>query len=444
MFERLYREENGKNIYSGNISYIFLSMTAIAIYTSWGFNRIFTPFIEIHGFNLSDAFSGLILGLEGLVGIFADPISGFLADRRFLYPHDTRGIMIVISVCVMAIMLCLIPYATSVDELIGLLIALYIAAHFMRTPYNSLMPRTFEVKNWGVASGYVNSFLAIGSLVAFLMVAGFETKLGIKNVALIEGLIVLVTGIITPLIVKEKKPESKSVVIREKRTLNERVLYMFRDRRILIYFAIQLFSWIAYESIAIYFVSYVQSAGYSFTSGSDGPLVFAAIGFAVFNAVTLIASIPIGIFYKRYKKKKNIMVYGLAILALVMLLAVFFRTEEVVIIYLAVGGLGWAAFLVAAYPIGAFLITTLEGDREAAMSSFFGLSAFFNNAALLIASVSVSFILTISHNNFEFMFLDSASAAIVSIILIFFMRLDNSILSEFGKDGVEEILPITS
>jgi MFS family permease len=439
---RLYREENGKNVYSGNISYIFLSMTAIAIYTTWGFNRIFTPFIEINGFQLSDAFSGLILGLEGLVGIFADPISGFLADRRFLYPHDTRGIMIVVSIGVMAIMICLIPYATSVDELIGFLIALYIAAHFMRTPYNSLMPRTFAVKNWGVASGYVNSFLAIGSLVAFLLVAGFETKLGIKNVALIEGLIVVATGIITPLIVKEKKPESKSIVIREKKTLNERVLYMFRDRRILIYFAIQLFSWIAYESIAIYFVSYVQSAGYSFTSGSGGALVFAAIGFSIFNAVTLIASIPIGIFYRKYGKKKNIMIYGLAILAAVMILAVFFRTKELLLLYLAIGGLGWAAFLVAAYPIGAFLITTLEGDREAAMSSFFGLSAFFNNAALLISSVSVSLILTISQNNFEFMFLDSAFAAIVSIILIFFMKIDNNILSDFGKEGVEEILPI--
>jgi MFS family permease len=441
---RLYREENGKNVYSGNLSYIFLSMTAIAIYTTWGFNRIFTPFIEINGFQLSDAFSGLILGLEGLVGIFADPISGFLADRKFLYPHDTRGIMIVSSIIVMSLMICLIPYATSVSELIGLLIAMYIAAHFMRTPYNSLMPRTFEMKNWGVASGYINSFLAMGSLVAFLLVAGFGTTLGIKNVALIEGVIVLATGIITPLIVKERKPENKSVVIREKKTLGERILYMFKDRRILIYFGIQLFSWVSYESIAIYFVSYVQSAGYSFSTGSDGALVFAAVGFAIFNAVTLIASIPAGIIYRKHRGKKNMMIYGLGILATVMIFASIYRTQTLVLVYLAVGGLGWAAFLVAAYPIGAFLITTLEGDREAAMSSFFGLSAFFNNAALLLASVSVSLVLTISHNNFEFMFLISAGTAIISMILVFLMRVDNEILSRFGDEETGEILPIAT
>ncbi len=442
MLSKLYREEDGKNIYSGNLSYIFLSMTAIAIYTAWGFNRIFTPFIEINGFGLSDAFSGLILGLEGLVGIFADPISGFLADRRFLYPHDTRGIMIVTSIIVMFSMVVLIPYATSVNELIALLIALYISAHFMRTPYNSLMPKTFEMKNWGVASGYINSFLAMGSIVAFLLVAGFETKIGIKNTALIEGMVIIVTGVITPLIVKEKMPEEREIVVKDKKTLGKKVSLMFRDRRILIYFLIQFFSWVAYESIAIYFVSYVDSAGYSFTSSKGGALVFAAVGFAIFNLITFLSSIPLGIAYRKMRNKKNMMIYGLLLLTITMLFASTYRTMDLVMIYLAVGGLAWGTFLVSSYPIGAFLITSLEGDREAALSSFFGLSAFFNNLALLTAAVGISFILTISSNNFEFMFLASAICATISIILVLMLKIDNFILSKVESSDIREILPM--
>ena len=405
-------------------------MSAFAIYLAWGFNKIFVPYFSVNGYNIDATILGLVLGLEGITGMIVDPLSGIYTDKDIFHPASTKGRFIAIGLVVMSISIFILPFSQTLAEFILVLLVLYIAAHFIRPPYNSLMPEVVRRRDWGEASGFINAFLALGSITAFLVV-GLLISTSLIYAAFAAGTMILLIGLVTPATIRES-PNRKKTFHRRRSIRN-----LLQTREIRTFFLMQLFWWASYESVATYLYYFVKNLNLSLTPGGSS-LIYAAIAFAVFNVATVLSSIAIGKIYARTLNKKNLIGIGLVIFMLTELLGSFYQTSDSILLFLAVAGVGWAFILTASYPLGAYLVKKFAGENSP-LGAFFGLNSFFGNLAIIIGAFGTAAVLYLSNQDLEVMFPIALLCSFVAFMLL--QRL--KITDEMNRELMEGTTPST-
>ncbi|EQD79871.1 Major facilitator superfamily MFS-1, partial [mine drainage metagenome] len=318
-----------------------------------------------------------------------DPISGIYTDKDIFWPHSTKGYFITIGLVFAGISVIMIPFSQNVMEFVILILIFYAASHFIRPPYNALMPEVIRRKNWGEASGYINTFLALGSITAFLVI-GPLIKVSLYYAAMLAGILIISVGLITPWKIVESP-------IREKTEHKKgAITTLLKRKEMSIFFLMQLFWWASYESIATYFYFLAKDFNLSLTPGGSA-IIYVTIAFAIFNVTTVISSIPIGILFGKTLRKKNLITIGLIIMILMELIGSFYHTSSMfLLIVLAIAGIGWAFILTASYPLGAYLVKKFTGNKTP-LGLFFGLNSVFTNGSIMIGAIGTAAIMLIFH-----------------------------------------------
>ncbi len=116
-----------------------------------------TFLVENHGLSLVQASASI--SLMSMVGLFSNPIGGFVSDRV-----GERSVM---ALSFAAMMLCIFTLAVSRDASL-LWVSIFILGwltNFIRGPAFAILPKLFGVDQAGRVTGYQNTFAAFGAVV---------------------------------------------------------------------------------------------------------------------------------------------------------------------------------------------------------------------------------------------------------------------------------------
>lgn len=197
--------------------------------------------------------------------------------------------------------------------------------------------------------------------------------------------------------------------------------------------AMQYFTWIGMMCLFIYFNNYVvhnvflipdlSSATEAIKKSYESRIMEATnlsgLGFAFFNMVCFIVSIPLGLLCNKFGKK-NIHSFALFTLGLAFLgFAFFAKSKPEVLFFMALAGIGWASILTLSY---ALLMDNIKKGTE---GSSLGKMNLFVSGPQILSSIAVGYLINKSPlqigtgmtNHWEYAFIVGGIAMFVASLI---------------------------
>ncbi len=329
---------------------------------------------------------GLIWLAGPVTGMIVQPIIGSLSDKTYTR-FGRRRPYLFLGAILASIALWIFPNSSIIAEKIGSMLhlslpvytALLIAAVMIwiidacvnaaQGPYRALIPDIVPQEQHAIANSFLSFAIGLGSVIAagtapFLNWA-FNYQMSINSQFVMAALAFSLAMLWTCLMTNECTPDCDYKEEKEKDSKEKsagfitNLLNFFKSSpevgKICV---VQFFTWIGIMSMFIFFTQYSIHTIFKIPDLTLTPedikktyeaLVpqatnFASICFAIFNLVCFVVSIPIGILSSRLGNK-NIHATALIITALAFLGMGFFTSTKVVLILMAISGIGWASIL---------------------------------------------------------------------------------------------------
>lgn len=178
----------------------------------WNFHDAQTP-ATLAQYTTSAALIGLIMGLDNIIGIFVQPLMGFLSDRtRTRWGRRTP--YLVIGVPVAAVLFALIPFAPTFPALIAVIVLFALTANSFKPISESLLAdqQLPEHRSKANAAGRAASSLTI--IIASLL-SLFVVDRSVELAYAIPAILMVLCAAIVVLGLRESRTESYRAVVRE-------------------------------------------------------------------------------------------------------------------------------------------------------------------------------------------------------------------------------------
>ncbi len=379
------------------------------------------------GFGLNATITGGIMTLDNVAALFILPLIGLWSDRTRTrigrrYPY------ILIGAPIAAIAFVLIPVAAgmitsatsgSVDQNTGAFALFMIAAGvfllamaFFRTPVIALMPDLTPSPLRSKANGVINLMGGVGGVIATLGLARFFDA----NHALpfwIAAGVMIVAIVLLFFTVKEPKEYQADEEKRDQVQARE-ALRGFRAvppeyRRSLIFLLLAIFGWfVGYNAIETFFTSYAVTT-LGITAGTAGTL------FSIALVAFILFAIPAGYVGTRLGRKRTITL-GLAIFAVLLVIAFFVPNQIVIAIILGVGGMAWALVNINSLP----MVVDITDDPRL-LGTYTGFYYFASQLAAIFGPVLNGAIIDLTGRNYNAIFLVTPAFFVLAILAISFV-----------------------
>ncbi|QSO50777.1 MFS transporter [Alicyclobacillus curvatus] len=389
----------------------WLGMAGLGRNIGYGANKVFTgPMLA--SLNISQPLIGIILGLEGLLGLIMNPLTGWLSDRT-TRPGFRRKIYVAICLPGAALAWLLFYFLHNPTPAMIVVVLFYLFQQSSTGPYQAWMPEVVPSSKWGLASGYLNFWWLIGNLIAFLVIPMVWTVNHVGAFILTSALMA-VSGLMTVFGVPEPVIDTSSQGKREK--VSYRTLL---HRNLVLYFTVHLLSWLSFEALASFFTLFIVNA-------AKGTQLDAALAMSVFTATGIVSAFLIGKVYRRMSPKVTLSL-SLGLYGLFSLSGLFVHDMVFVYILVAIEGIFWSANLTVSFALASELLHQIvanEALEERLRGGLFGLNALMEAAGLLIAAPLAGVVIAWSGGNYAGMFLVSAIASLLGILFVLMIRLN--------------------
>lgn len=313
----------------------------------WNFHDAQTP-ATLAEYTASAALIGLIMGLDNIIGIFVQPLMGFLSDRtRTRWGRRTP--YIVIGVPVAAILFALIPFAPTFPILIAVIVLFALTANSFKPISESLLAdqQLPEHRSKANAAGRAASSLTI--IVASLL-SLFVVDESVELAYAIPALLMVGCAAIVVLALRESKTAAYRAVVAEDREVGTAKLRLSamlkdlltdRDRSRLFMIAAVVVAWGSWAAIRALLTLYgMEQLGLS--RGEAGGFTLPA------GVAFLVVIIPVAILSDRVSRRL-VMRIGLIVFAIGALIAFSFSdSSAATLVGVLVAASGFAGFAVNA------------------------------------------------------------------------------------------------
>lgn len=376
--------------------------------------------VQTFGFGLSATITGFIMTLDNIAAFFIQPIMGAISDRTYTrIGRRMPYILVFAPIAVLAFALIpLVPQMIpaelngQVSQLSGLF-AFFVAAlgvmllamAVFRTPVIALMPDLTPSPLRSKANGVINLMGGLGGVLAFLGGAMLY-KIYRPLPFWVGGAITLIAVVI--LFWKVKEPRK----LVESAARQEEGLGFFRglrdippeNVRSLVLLILAIFFWfVGYNAIETFFSSYaVTTLGVSESTASM-ILSAAYITFILF-------SIPSGFIATRFGRRRTIIV-GLAIFAVLLMIAFFVPVVPAIIALLAVGGLAWSLVNINSLPMVVDIPTS-----EEVLGTYTGLYYVAGTLAAVVGPILNGWVIDLTGRNYNMIFLVTPGFFVLAIL----------------------------
>lgn len=366
---------------------------------------------------------GLIWLAGPVTGMLVQPIIGAMSDTtetRF----GRRRPYLLFGALLAAVALWLFPQSGNIAENLsnllntnlpsytGLLIAAIMiwvidaCVNAAQGPYRALIPDNVPAEQHAIANSYLSFAIGLGSVIAagtapFLNFA-FDYQMSINAQFIMAALAFSLAMLWTCITTKERKFNTSEIQSQEKRpSFIDNLKEFFNASPDVFKICImQFFTWLGVMSLMIFFTQFavhnvfgvpnttsmteIEKAVYS--QATIDATNYASVGFAIFNLICFLISIPIGVLSSKFGNKK-VHIVALVIMALTFfgLAATTEKTE--VLFFIAIAGIGWASILALPF---AMLSEHIKPGSEGAIMGIFNI--FIAGPQILVCTVMANFI----------------------------------------------------
>lgn len=375
------------------------------------------------GLGASPLLFGLIWLAGPVTGMIVQPIIGAMSDStetRF----GRRRPYLLAGALLAAVALWLFPQSGAIASTLSNILhinlpvwtGLFIAAVMIwvidacvnaaQGPYRALIPDNVPAEQHSIANSYLSFAIGLGSVIAagtapFLNWA-FGYQMSIKAQFIMAALAFSLAMIWTCVTTKERKVQPTAPKVDEKKpTFVDNLKEFFKaSPDVFKICTMQFFTWLGVMSLMIFFTQFAVHNVFgvpdttALTAAQKAPYAqatidatnYSSIGFAIFNLICFLVSIPIGILSSKFGNKK-VHIAALVIMALTFfgLAATTDKTE--VMIFMAIAGIGWASILALPF---AMLSEHIKPGSEGSIMGIFNI--FIAGPQVLVCTVMAWFI----------------------------------------------------
>ncbi len=397
---------------------------------SWSFYNAQVP-ISLLAYISSIAIVGLVMGLDNLVGVVVQPVMGNVSDNTRT-KWGRRMPYIIIGIPVSAIFFALIAFETSLWSLLFFMFCFIVAMSFYRSQTVALMPDFIQPQHRSKANSIINMMSAI-SLVAASLISLFLVDISLQLAFITVSIIMIVGLIVLIATVKEKNAYSYQLLLKTEEEAGQKIkeerekvglVASFKDvleekdkSTITMLFAIFFISvgWAALNAL----VSAYGINVLGLTRGQAG-------GLMLYGAITfLISAFPLAVLAEKYGRRLLIKI-GLAIFAISLIIGFFIRDILVIYILIAFMGIGYACIIV-----NTIVIIWGLAPSEKKIGTYTGMYYLFTFSAEIFGPGLVGLLTDLT--GWEYFFLNGAIFLIIALILMFFVKREETELTEEQK-----------
>lgn len=391
--DRTSPNKNKLKLSYGNTVLVGLAFMTISCF--WQLYDFIIPLILKNSFRLDDGIAGFIMSLDNIIALFLLPFFGMLSDKTRT-PMGRRKPYIIGGTVASVLLMMIIPFAAHTQQLalfmVGLGLVLLTMAVY-RSPAVALMPDITPKPLRSKGNAVINLMGAIGGAIILLLLnilAPDSTQPDTANyfpvfigtaAIMVLGVVILVTTINEPKLVKKMRLDSAAIGIDEeeaKEDLSSPAPAQKLPRAVKRSMAFIL------ASIALWFMGYnaVTSAFSKYAilelNMTNGQATFILM---VALIAATISFIPIGIISSRIGRKKSILI-GVAMLASVFATTVFYKAfSPLMYVTFTIAGIGWAAINVNSLPM------VLEMSKGSSVGKYTGYYYTFSMAAQVVTPI---------------------------------------------------------
>ncbi len=346
----------------------------------WAMYNAYLPIFLKKTFNLSFSAVGAIMTIDNVFAILLLPFLGALSDSTNTRIGKRRPYILVGAPLAM-IFFIMIPYVNMMQNLALMMltvICMNLSMALYRTPVIALMPDITPSKFRSYANGIINFMGGAGALMVY-----FGGKvLYDKNVSypfIAAGLFMFFACMLVVVFIKDDcyTQEVNGVVesVSLKKSFYELLDNMkdvIEGEKSLLAVLIAIFCWfIGFNTIETFFTSYAKF--YLGLKESTGAMI---LGF--YSLFFIIAAIPAGLIGTKFSRNKTIRA-GLLVLAILLVVATFFKTFLALAVLFSLAGCAWAFINVNSLPM------VVDMTTPAKLGGYTGLYYFSSQAANIVA-----------------------------------------------------------
>lgn len=373
---------------------ILVGLAFLTISAFWRLYDFFIPLILLNKFKIDHTTSGFIMSLDNIIALFMLPLFGKLSDKTYT-KIGRRTPFIIIGTLSAVIFMMGIPYATHTGQLIVFMVALglvLISMSVYRSPAVALMPDITPKPLRSMGNAVINLMGSLGGA-SILLINSFLAPDSTKETAnywpvfittaaiMLVGMIVLVTTVREPKLVKKMREDSAAMGIDAEEAKEpeksvakkEKLPPDVRKSMTLILISISLW-FMGYNAITTSFSKYAVNALGMQESQASLILMVAVV-------TATLAFIPIGIISTKIGRRKSVL-FGVVLLTAVFGTAALYTAySPLMFVSFGLAGVAWASINVNSLPM------VLEMSKGANVGQYTGYYYTFSMAAQVITPI---------------------------------------------------------
>ncbi len=384
----------------------------------WALNKGFT-FPLLSEYSGSAFVRGIILGLQGLIGMIIPILLGYMSDT-VKSKHGRRKPFILAGGALSGIAAFMIYTSFRLGAplwLFTLVIAIfYLLMYSYTSQFRALLPELISSGDRGRASGFITVAEWGGNLALFALSGYFVAtygEWGKYSMFIITMLFLVAASIFTYFRVKEPKRPDKI----PEQGLISYLKSILKNKNFLHFYTAQVLLWMSFEFIAIFVFGIVAFIlhGDASTAHVNQVHSFGLYAMAGFNVTVLVGSLSGGYIYDKIGRRLGI-ITGAVILALPLLGGWFVQTKMQILAALLIAGVGWGALLAASLPVVGDLLTKYK--KEVFNGRYYGVFEATKALPILLSAVVGGVVVDMAGGNYRLLFPLAAILVIIAIPLI--------------------------
>jgi MFS family permease len=378
--------------------------------------------ISLYHYLAGIGLTGLLLGLDNLVGVIIQPIMGSVSDNTRT-KFGRRIPYILIGIPLGALFFALIPFETSLISLLIFMFLFIVSMSMWRSQAVSLMPDFVHPENRSKGNAIINVMGGLG-LVGSTLISYTIVDFSLQLAFIIVSAIMLLSLTVLFFTVKEKDSYAYQALLAEEKDAGEIIktkkekislissfkdIIKEEDKSTLFVLLAIFFAMLAYYGLMGLFTIYAQNI-FSMTRGEAGGLkLYAGLTF-------LVAAFPLSLLAEKFGRKLFIKIgIGFSI-----------PTKTVITISLVLLGVGYACIVV-----NTIVIVWAMAPSEKKIGTYTGVYYAFSFLAAIIApGIFELLAILLTWNAF---FLIGAVFLVVALVLMFFVKRESADLTEEQK-----------
>lgn len=324
---------------------LIVALGVFAQETVWNFHDSQTP-VTLSQYTTSVALIGLIMGLDNIIGIFVQPLMGFLSDRtRSRWGRRTPFILV--GVPIAALLFVLIPLAPSFPILIAVIVLFSLTANSFK-PITEALIADQQVPEHRSKANAFGRFASGLTIIVSALLSLFVVDESVELAYIISAVVMVACFAILIISLREPRTAAYRAVVDEDAEQGRETMGFFavfkdiftdRDRSRLFMIVAIIVTWGAWAAVRALLTLYgVEQLGLS--RGEAGGLTLPA------SVAFLLVIIPVAIISDRFGRRR-VMRIGIIVFACGALVAFLFNTSTtatlVGILIAAAGFAGFAA-----------------------------------------------------------------------------------------------------